>query len=418
MPTPLHDEGLDFLTRMFTATEEGWLHVFGQDHTSGERTTLWRSVHDLAGLVADAATLEPTCSVWFGMAPRARALGGRRGGSADCISIPALWVDIDVRGSGHKADDLPPDREAALALIADFPLPPTVIVDSGGGLQPYWFLAEPASAEEALDFLPRWGATWAELGRRRGWHVDNVFDLARIMRLPGTHNRKPDHAVPPPVTVLVERYGQPRFSIDTLDEYTLELVVPEAQRQQAEARGVPYIGPERPGDAFNAVTDPGELLERAGFHFHNQTSSGDRHYRAPHHPGRTETTGATTYPDRHTTIWSETFARAHGMAVRRPYDPFGLYVHIWHGGNWSAATTELSAMGFGAPLQSVPLASLIASIPAPPDPVPEQDEPDATEDDWARIDLVEALLARMDGTGERILPTILTVHPATPKAPS
>lgn len=392
---------LQFLADLYDRTDTGWVHLFALDHDTGQRTTRWAPIANLPALADEAEALAPSSSVWFGVAPRERDLGTRRGGSADCITIPALWVDIDIAGPGHAATNLPPDRDAAWELIRAYPLRPTYVVDTGGGLQPYWQLDEPAHADEALAFLPRWGATWAELGRRHGWHVDNVFDLARVMRLPGTRNRKPDHADPPLVELVHE--GAERYTLTELDEHTLDLHVPAPTPTQAAERRVPYIGPERPGDAFNAATDPGLLLERAGFHFDHQASNGDRHYRAPHRIDRREGTGATVYVDGHTTIWSETFAGAHAMPVKRPFDPFGLYAAIWHRGDWTAATTELSALGFGAP--SVSLSALIAQIPEPV-AAPALDE----DDDWSRIDLVEALVARRNGTAERIVPTILEVH--------
>ena len=406
MPADVAHAGttLDFLCHLYDRVDgDPWFHLFALDHDTGERIIRWApTVTHLADATGD---LVDTCSIWFGVAPRSRDLGPtRRGGAADCTSIPALWADIDIAGPGHAATDLPADRDAAWALIRSFPLRPTVVVDTGGGLQPYWVLDEPATAAEALDMLPRWGATWAELGRRHGVHVDNVFDLARIMRLPGAYNRKPDHLDPPLVEIVHEDWDTV-YSLADLDERTIDLHIPTPVATPAERR-VPYIGPERPGDAFNAATDPGQLLERAGFHFDHQ-AGGDRHYRAPHRPDRRESTGATVYADGHTTIWSETFCQAHpGLVAKRPYDPFGLYVAIWHRGDWTAATTELGRLGFGQGVVS--LASLIAKIPAPagaPDPTDDED------DDWARIGLVDLLDARRNGTAERILPTILEVHP-------
>jgi hypothetical protein len=62
-------------------------------------------------------------------------------------------------------------------------------------------LDEPWPVEEALPILDRWYYTWKELCDERGWHIDNVFDPARILRLPSTTNNK-DLSAPLPVTML------------------------------------------------------------------------------------------------------------------------------------------------------------------------------------------------------------------------
>jgi len=67
-------------------------------------------------------------------------------------------------------------------------------VHSGGGLQAWWLLEKPwvfttpEEREEAKKLVSTFGATLIEHGRRMGVHVDNVFDLARILRPAGTVN--------------------------------------------------------------------------------------------------------------------------------------------------------------------------------------------------------------------------------------
>lgn len=319
---------------------EGWLTIFSIDKQTGTRHTEWAPVDAPDQAASIAVKRAPQCDVWFGVATRQERLGeGKRGGAADCLHIPAMWADIDILGQNHSATDLPPDLQAARQLLADYPLAPTATVHSGGGLQPYWVLSEPLKASDVGDFLDRWAHTWTVFAERHGWHIDNVWDVARVLRVPGTQNRKND---PIDVTLLEVNKGR-RYGLDDLDQWMIDLPV----RDDTDRPTVPYIGPQRPGDAFNAVRDGAGVLEAAGFTLEQADANGDRHY---HAPGAANATGATVYAeDGHTTIWSETAAaRWPTLQVRRPYDAFGLYNHLNHGGNWVAASDELARQGYGS----------------------------------------------------------------------
>ena len=393
----------EFLTELFAHVDDGYLHLFALDRVNGERHVVWRPVDKIHSLTAEARKLSGTCCVWFGAAPRVAELGGQRGGAEQCTVITAAWVDIDVAGPNHVAENLPPDRDAARLLLADYPLAPSAIIDTGGGIQAWWFLNEPVDRDAALPFLTRWGATWSELGAHRRWHVDNVFDIARIMRLPATVNRKST-----PANVVVTDWNpEIRYGIDDLDQWTIE---PPAPPARIPLRSVPYIGPERPGDAFNAAVDPAKLLEGAGFVYdHEDRTDGASHYRAPHHAGERGVTGATVYPDGHTTIYSETYATSSGLTVKRPYDAFGLYTHLNHRGDWRAASDELAKRGYGTKAVTGDIRSLGA-----PHSSGEPTDDDLASDDWSTISLVEIAAKIRDGTFKPTMPTVLEVNDSLP----
>lgn len=317
----------------------GWLSLFSIDRTNGSRAVLWAdSCSFAARLVAERAG---TCDVWFGAAPRRAALGpNRRGGDEDCATIPGLWLDVDVAGPTHKGERLPPSLDAAHELIASLPVKPSVVVATGGGLQPWWLFTEPLPAVEAKPLLTRWGATWAEMARRLGWRVDNVFDLARVLRIPGTVNRKAD-----PRPVVVASYSHFRYSAEDLDHWTIEPPAPPP----AEARRVAYIGPERPGDAYNARHTGSEVLAQEGWTLHRRDRNGDETWLHPWAP--TSDASATVYDDGHTTIWSDTVP-AHWPAAetRRPYDPFGLLTVARYDGDHKKCSDALERLGYGSPV--------------------------------------------------------------------
>lgn len=329
-----------WLHRLY-ADADGWVTIFSAH--DGHPAIDWGQTSELADLADVALCRSADSDVWFGVATRKEKLDrGRRGSATDCLTIVGLWADIDIEGPNHKgARNLPPDLTAANDLVGDFPLPPTAIVKSGGGLQPWWIFNEPVPADNAVEhLLAAWGATWAELGRRRGWHVDNVFDLPRIMRLPGTWNRKQTEPVPVTAKAIWSRTYDPA----DFEPYLLEA---PAAPEPAVAR-IPYIGPERPGDAFNAVRRGGDILHVAGFTpGRRDRTSGEEHWVRPSKEKRAGTS-ATVYPDGHTTIWSETVCTWWpAVKVRRPYDPFGLYTVIFHNGDFTASSDALAAQGYG-----------------------------------------------------------------------
>lgn len=330
----------EWLTRLYDGCD-GWLTLFSVDRTTGEQHVDWAPVEDAGKLALTAEDRAATCCVWFGVATRRENLGYKRGGADDCLSIPALWVDIDVEGPNHKGGHaLPPTVEAAKKILDGFPLPPTAVVRSGGGLQPWWVLKEPLPVAEARELLTGWGATWAELGRRHGWHVDNVFDVARIMRLPGTVNRK---TVPTPVTGKV--CWSRRYDPSDFEPHLLEAPSPP----ESEVGRIPYIGPERPGDAFNAVRRGGDVLAAAGFVLRRTVrSTGEEHWTRPGKDPK-DGTSATVYADGHTTLWSDTILEKWPQAaLRRPYDPFGLFATLFCAGDFAVARATLNAQGYGA----------------------------------------------------------------------
>lgn len=162
--------------------------------------------------------------VYFGVGLRRENLGEKRRGEAeDVCAIPALWVDVDVAGPAHSDRPYPPTMEAALSLLNDFPLPPSILVDSGHGLHGYWLLRELwtfDSKEEwqaAKDLLARFQATIRARAEQRGWHLDTTADLARVLRVAGATNYKLRQQ-PVPVRVL-EAHPDRRYNPSDFEPY-------------------------------------------------------------------------------------------------------------------------------------------------------------------------------------------------------
>ena len=127
---------------------------------------------------------------FFGAALRSQAaLKDRKGDAAHCAVLPAIFVDADFKDLGE---------DETRRRIAACPLPPSMIVESGGGLHPYWLLTQPLYLKRELSAAKRWlrhvATSVADV-------VDEaVSEPARVLRIPGSLNFKYDP--PRPVTLL------------------------------------------------------------------------------------------------------------------------------------------------------------------------------------------------------------------------
>jgi hypothetical protein len=135
--------------------------------------------------------------VYFGLGLRQRDLGrDAKGGAADVIAWPGLWVDLDLQGPTHAAENLPPSLEVVEQLLGQFALAPSALVHSGYGLHAYYLLDTPyvavdAAGQAAFKQLLQ-QLQWALRGiwTAAGYVVDHTAKLDQILRLPGTHNYK------------------------------------------------------------------------------------------------------------------------------------------------------------------------------------------------------------------------------------
>ncbi len=136
-----------------------------------------------------------------------------RGKEDGVVSIPGVWADIDIRGPAHKASDLPPTEESALSLVQSVGFPPSLIVKIGFGLQVYWLFREPFVIETELErrklksLSRRFQHLLQIQAQVRGWTIDSTSDLCRVLRVPGTFNRK----LPDDVRLVTAEYFGPTY---------------------------------------------------------------------------------------------------------------------------------------------------------------------------------------------------------------
>ncbi len=128
---------------------------------------------------------------------------GSRLTAASAYGAGLLWADIDYGSDSHRGAGYPRTQEEALEIIEDFPLAPSLIVASGYGLHTYWARSEAGvfgSDDERKRFAELLGSFGAGLQahlQTYGYRCDSVWDLARVLRVPGSHNwKKSDDPVP------------------------------------------------------------------------------------------------------------------------------------------------------------------------------------------------------------------------------
>lgn len=200
--------------------------------TDPDAATKWAAARDRegsAGVYLRATNLAPGVEI------------DGRGSEADSAALGYLWADLDYGTEGHKAGTptakrqslpLPPDAETVLQLIDGLP-EPTAITHSGGGLYPYWVLSEPLdlTTETGRALAAKLSTGWQAMIKHRATQLGyeygaGVGDLARVLRLPGTVNRKTDNPRP---CYLVHADGP------TYDGDALQVILSTWQAEQAAA---------------------------------------------------------------------------------------------------------------------------------------------------------------------------------------
>ena len=167
-----------------------------------------------------------------------------RGTEDQVCAIPGVWADIDVRGEVHKAANLPPTLADAMSIIRGVGVRPSLIVESGYGLQAWWLFKEPwvftsdRDRHAAKSLAVRWQALLRREASRNEWTVDATADLTRVLRIPGTINHKISGS---PKLVKYHDTGL-RYSEHTLIEAVEHISEAEADQTRRRVFGT-YTGP-------------------------------------------------------------------------------------------------------------------------------------------------------------------------------
>lgn len=181
-----------------------------------------------------------------------------RGTAKDALNVCAVWADVDaldfeplssavteqMKVTPSRTDaknevwkNVPQEQKdtalsAVRLLIESVPCgPPSILVFSGRGYHPYWLLTKSSENLELARSVNR------EI--MRIVHGDNCADLARVLKVPGTHNRKnPDQPV---LSEIVSFDSMRRYALDAI----YKAIVPPVPVQVALIVATPLSIPEQ-----------------------------------------------------------------------------------------------------------------------------------------------------------------------------
>jgi replicative DNA helicase len=196
----------DFFNKLFQFCE-GQIEI---RPIPGERRFF--NIEDIAGIKAHCAEYQKS-NLYFGVATR----DGKGGCKENIVHFPCVWCDLDFKTT---------PREVAAQNLKEFPFRPSIIVKSGGGIHLYWLLKEPAEKQhiEAIEDVNH------RIADKLGGD-NNACDAARVLRVPGTKNRKPEYNPAP----LCEVTQQNDFFY-TLDDF-LE-ILPESTHKSKKSKEI------------------------------------------------------------------------------------------------------------------------------------------------------------------------------------
>ena len=216
-------ENFDLLSAVQPAV--GWFAIVGIKDDIVKQTLV--QTREEADRVI-AQYLDQERNVFFGVAKYKTDAGRTKD---NVLALRSLWLDIDcseakaaVNEKTGRPDGYATQRDGALALL-EFRklvgLPKPTIVSSGRGIHAYWSFDRDVTREEWEPVAER----LRDLCYTHNFYVDPaVFEVARILRVPGTLNFKDN----PPKPVEVVRPAPPV----SFDEVVQTLGVKRAATQK------------------------------------------------------------------------------------------------------------------------------------------------------------------------------------------
>jgi hypothetical protein len=312
-------------------------------YATGEIQQAWYT--DYGALAREALRLTYAgYNAWHGVALR----NGRRAGDANVTRTLVIPADAD-----NKL--WPGQPNGARLAVEAFTPRPSVAISTGGGVQTYHMLEEPLDLCNTAA-----GTLYRSLARRLARAMcgadvepDNISNLERVLRIPGTLNWK--YTPARPVRVL---WCEParRYSLAALERWLAEHApwatlepAPSQRPNQAGGTASPVIFD------FNQRFDALALLAKHGAHVAGQ------HGHVTHltRPGKLRgTSGTYGYHNSKLHVFSSGWRP---FEAGHAYDAFELFARLEHAGDRRAAYKAARDAGYGIAIPTVGPSILIGN---------------------------------------------------------
>lgn len=126
----------------------------------------------------------------------------KKASKEDVLEAVAVWVDVDPK----KGEDPAAARADAIARLMGYRVPPSFVIDSGGGVQAGWLLDKPFPIDGKIPIAEDFELYNLHLEIEFGG--DSCHNIDRILRLPGTINlpnrKKRDAGRKPRLATLID----------------------------------------------------------------------------------------------------------------------------------------------------------------------------------------------------------------------
>lgn len=219
----------------YVQPEEGWYAITGIRGKDDVRQVLVETREDVEGIAA--RFMGQQRNVFFGVA-KYREGGSRK--KENVLALRAFWLDIDC-GPGKDYDDQGSAMAALRKFCAVTGLPKPTLVDSGRGLHVYWALEENVTREQWEPVAERLRGVCSTQGLKVD---DKVFEVARVLRIPGTYNFKGDEPVEVRLLHFGERISFANFcaALGTTPPVARNIFDPNYRATKEEARALSGVG--------------------------------------------------------------------------------------------------------------------------------------------------------------------------------